>query len=1011
MRTDKLFTTGRIVFSATLMLLLSACGGGSTGSSEGGPVTSQLSGSVGDGPVIGATVEVRSAQGTLLASAGSDANAGYRVQVSASPDDFPLVVEVSGGIDVVTGRAPDFSLSSVVFATDLDNGRANVNINPFTTFVRRVAESMGGGLSRRNADNARQAVYAALGFGIDPAAIPDPAATPIDAGNIAMMIKASESLGEMIRRTHEVAHGRDASLDADAVIAALAADLVDGILDGLGAPGADPRLAATATITSAQVLVESLTGNLAVDASNAAGRLDDAIALALPGAGGVGTGGGSGGVAPSIASVPNPSAMLAQARIAVAAARALSPSQSLTNLAAMIDALRPGSLPADADATLPAGSSLDLGDAVNVIGSASQPQIDTVNQTVREASAGTLPPMPSNTAPVISGTPQTRVDEDSAYRFAPSASDADGDTLTFSIANKPAWASFNRNTGVLSGTPRNKHVGITRGIVISVSDGQASTPLPAFNLRVSNVNDAPTISGNPATTVVAGSAYNFQPSAADIDGDPLTFSIANKPAWASFDAATGRLSGTPGESQVGTTRGVQISVSDGTARVSLPAFDLTVSSGGGTTPPANRAPTISGSPATRVDEDSAYSFRPQATDADGDTLTFSISGKPSWASFNASTGRLSGTPRNGDVGTANGIVISVSDGQATAALPAFSIQVVNTNDAPTVSGSPGTSVQEGASYSFRPTASDPDGDSLTWSITGKPAWASFSSATGALTGTPATGDAGSYTGIVISVSDGTASASLPAFGITVTSAPTGSLDCSLASVLCVDDSAGANQEYSNIQNAVDSANPGDTVLVFDGTYNGFVVNRSGTVSSPIVVKANAGNARVTGTAPGYSETIRIDNSSYVTIEGFIVDQGGSGGYGIGARGANGNSPMRGLVIRNNTVRNSGSTNIYLSQVADSLAEGNTSYNAGEHGIYLANGGSDNTTLRNNTIYNNAVDGIHFNGDLSVTGDGLHTGLVIEGNTIYGNAVNGLDMDGVQNSVIRNNVIYANGRHA
>ncbi|HHO69242.1 MAG TPA: right-handed parallel beta-helix repeat-containing protein, partial [Gammaproteobacteria bacterium] len=48
---------------------------------------------------------------------------------------------------------------------------------------------------------------------------------------------------------------------------------------------------------------------------------------------------------------------------------------------------------------------------------------------------------------------------------------------------------------------------------------------------------------------------------------------------------------------------------------------------------------------------------------------------------------------------------------------------------------------------------------------------------------------------------------------------------------------------------------------------------------------------------------------------------------------------------------------------------------------------------------------------SVTGDGLHTGLVIEGNTIYGNAVNGLDMDGVQNSVIRNNVIYANGRHA
>ncbi|NKF50086.1 hypothetical protein G3R49_05820, partial [Shewanella sp. WXL01] len=86
-----------------------------------------------------------------------------------------------------------------------------------------------------------------------------------------------------------------------------------------------------------------------------------------------------------------------------------------------------------------------------------------------------------NDAPVISGTPATSVNEDSAYSFTPSASDDDvSDTLTFSIANKPSWATFNTANGQLSGTPTNADVGTTAGIVISVNDGTVTTSLSAF---------------------------------------------------------------------------------------------------------------------------------------------------------------------------------------------------------------------------------------------------------------------------------------------------------------------------------------------------------------------------------------------------------------------------------------------------------------------------------------------------------------------------------------------------
>ena len=371
----------------------------------------------------------------------------------------------------------------------------------------------------------------------------------------------------------------------------------------------------------------------------------------------------------------------------------------------------------------------------------------------------------TNDAPTITGIPETSVAEDSEYSFTPVGEDVDvGDTPTYSIINKPAWADFSEGTGALSGTPDNDDVGTTTGIVISVTDGRETASLPSFDITVTNTNDAPTIAGIPETSVAEDSEYSFTPVGEDVDvGDTPTYSIINKPTWADFSEGTGALSGTPDNDDVGTTTEIVISVSDGRESASLPSFDINVTN-------TNDAPTITGIPETSVAEDSEYSFTPVGEDVDvGDTLEYSITNKPAWASFSEGTGALRGTPGNDDVGTTTGIVISVTDGRESASLPSFDITVTNTNDAPTIAGIPETSVAEDSEYSFTPGGGDVDvGDTPTYSITNKPAWASFSEGTGALSGTPDNDDVGTTTGIVISVSDGRESASLPSFDITVT---------------------------------------------------------------------------------------------------------------------------------------------------------------------------------------------------------------------------------------------------
>ena len=197
----------------------------------------------------------------------------------------------------------------------------------------------------------------------------------------------------------------------------------------------------------------------------------------------------------------------------------------------------------------------------------------------------TPPPGPSNTAPTIAGVPGTTISAGSSYSFQPTAFDADGDSLTYWIQGKPAWATFETTTGRLWATAGSSRAGTFSNIVISVTDGKAAAAaLNAFAITVSAApNVAPTISGVPSNTGTTGTLYSFTPSAADANGDTLQFSMQGLPPWASLNTSTGNISGTP--TTPGTFSGLVMAVTDGSLSASLPAFSINIAA----------APTSSGS--------------------------------------------------------------------------------------------------------------------------------------------------------------------------------------------------------------------------------------------------------------------------------------------------------------------------------------------------------------------------------------------------------------------------------
>jgi hypothetical protein len=219
--------------------------------------------------------------------------------------------------------------------------------------------------------------------------------------------------------------------------------------------------------------------------------------------------------------------------------------------------------------------------------------------------------------------------------------------------------------------------------------------------------------------------------------------------------------------------------------------------------------------------------------------------------------------------------------------------------------------------------------------------------------------------------------------------------------------------WATIQHAVDTIANGDTILVKPGTYVGCRIELPGVSGGIKTLKAETpGTVTLNAPAAGRAkhngilevETWDLPSVDYWVVDGFVVD--GANTYRCIDTRVTNHVTVRNCVAHNARASVSAvSTGIFAAFCDYTLIENCTSYSNSEHGIYV-NNSADNGICRNNTLYSNTGLGIHMNGDISMGGDGIMSNWVIEKNVSHNN-VNGFDADGVELSIWRNNLAYAN----
>ncbi|TRX76530.1 Ig-like domain-containing protein [Pseudomonas mangiferae] len=347
-----------------------------------------------------------------------------------------------------------------------------------------------------------------------------------------------------------------------------------------------------------------------------------------------------------------------------------------------------------------------------------------------------------NSAPTTNGNIAAQSANDGAafnLNVAGTFSDADGDTLTYSVSGLPAGLSLDPATGLISGTLA--HDASSQGLngsgvytlTVTADDGHGGTASQSFTLSVSN---PPPVTRDSSVTTDANTPLNGVLVATDVDGDPLSFSVLQQPAHGSLALnADGTFTYTPASGYSGPDSfSYQVTDSDGGVATAVVTIDVGA---------ANHAPVSTGPIATQSASDAGpftLNVAGNFSDADGDPLTYSASGLPAGLSIDPATGLISGTlANNASTQGLNGsgaytVVVAASDGNGGRVELLFTLNV--SNPAPTTANS-SFSTAEDTPYSGQLNASDVDGDALTFSVTQAPTHGSLVlNADGSFTYTP-----------------------------------------------------------------------------------------------------------------------------------------------------------------------------------------------------------------------------------------------------------------------------------
>ncbi len=316
----------------------------------------------------------------------------------------------------------------------------------------------------------------------------------------------------------------------------------------------------------------------------------------------------------------------------------------------------------------------------------------------------TVAPRP-NTAPVPAAL-SLRLDEDSSVTATVSATDAEGDPVTFTLVTPPAYGSLAWNPPSVVYTPAANYSG-PDSFVYRASDGSLSATATA-TIQVNPVNDPP-VAQSRSYTVVAGTPIAVTPTATDVDQDALTFRALSGPAHGTLAISGGTWTYTSSASYSGSDS-ITFVANDGSADSAQAVISITV------TPSGNKPP-VPASISITLAEDTSKAVTLSATDPEKDPITFSIVSGPSYGTLSGTIPNLTYRPATNYFGP-DSFVYRASDGKLTADAT-VTITVNNVNDAP-VALAQALGTDEEAPLELSLIARDPDGDALTSAITRAP---------------------------------------------------------------------------------------------------------------------------------------------------------------------------------------------------------------------------------------------------------------------------------------------------
>ena len=369
--------------------------------------------------------------------------------------------------------------------------------------------------------------------------------------------------------------------------------------------------------------------------------------------------------------------------------------------------------------------------------------------------------------------------------FTATATDPDGNALTFSAGGLPTGATLTP-AGAFSWTPATGQAG-NFNVTVTVTDTGGLIVSEIVTITVGNVNRPPVLAPIGAKTGTEGQPLTFTATATDPDGNALTFSAGGLPTGATLTPA-GAFSWTPTFAQAGTYN-VTITVTDNGSPVASDFEALTITVGN-----VNRPPVLTNPGNRAVAEGQLLTLALTASDPDGDLLVFSSSTLPNGASvvpgLTNGTATFSWTPAAGQASaTPYSVTVAVTDPGGQVASQTFTITVSTTapvNRAPTVTNPGNKTVTTGQPLSFTITGSDPDGNALTFSAGATlPAGATLNATTGAFSWTPAAGQASATPySVTVTVTDNGSPAlsASQTFTITVTAAPPATTPITMSSV-------------------------------------------------------------------------------------------------------------------------------------------------------------------------------------------------------------------------------------